>query len=76
MPYDQKLKEKARKILEAMEKWKEAVAKSQMEEIKKHSLEIEELGKDLMKSVFKDVYPGETLSSLVRKVLEEDQISG
>lgn len=71
MASDQKFKERAKKILELMQKWEEAISARNMEEVGRYATEIENLGKDFMKELWQDLKPGESLSQILKNLLEE-----
>lgn len=67
---EQKMKEKAERLKKLFHMWEEAISNKNLEEIKKYAIEIEELGKEVMKGIWKEVRPGEKISDIVSRILE------
>lgn len=69
MQYEKKLlEEKVKKLLEAITKWEESLSLKDIEAVRRYALEIESLGKDIMKTIWKDVFPGESISSVIERL--------
>jgi hypothetical protein len=66
--------EKAKKVEELIAEWENALKSKDMEKLKKTSYEILKMGDEFMKKIWKDIKPGEKISDVAKKVLEQENI--
>jgi hypothetical protein len=65
--------EKAKKVEELIAEWENALKSKDMEKLKKTSYEILKMGDDFMKKIWKDIKPGEKISDVASKILEQKE---
>jgi regulator of RNase E activity RraB len=65
--------EKAKKVEELIAEWENALEAKDMEKLKKIAYEILKMGDEFMKKIWKDVKPGEKISDVANKVLEQKE---
>ncbi len=69
MQYDEKsLESKIKKVRDAIAKWEESLLQRDLDSIRKYSIEIESLGKEILKILWKDVLPGENISAVIERL--------
>jgi hypothetical protein len=65
--------EKAKKVKELIADWENALEVKDIEKLKKTSYEILKMGDEFMKKIWKDIKPGEKISDVANKVLEQKE---
>jgi regulator of RNase E activity RraB len=65
--------EKAKKVEELIAEWENALEAKDMEKLKKIAYEILKMGDEFMKKIWKDIKPGEKISDVANKVLEQKE---
>jgi transcriptional regulator len=65
--------EKAKKVEELIAEWENALESKDMEKLKKIAYEILKMGDEFMKKIWKDITPGEKISDVAKKVLEQKE---
>jgi transcriptional regulator len=65
--------EKAKKVEELIAEWENALESKDMEKLKKIAYEILKMGDEFMKKIWKDINPGEKISDVAKKVLEQKE---
>jgi transcriptional regulator len=65
--------EKAKKVKELIAEWENALESKDIEKLKKTSYEILKMGDEFMKKIWKDIKPGEKISDVANKVLEQKE---
>jgi regulator of RNase E activity RraB len=65
--------EKAKKVEELIAEWENALKSKDMEKLKKIAYEILKMGDEFMKKIWKDIKPGEKISDVANKVLEQKE---
>ncbi|MFZ8803921.1 MAG: hypothetical protein ACO2PO_13190 [Candidatus Calescibacterium sp.] len=65
--------EKAKKVEELIAEWENALEAKDMEKLKKIAYEILKMGDEFMKKIWKDIKPGEKISDVAKKVLEQKE---
>jgi hypothetical protein len=66
--------EKAKKVEELIAEWENALESKDMEKLKKIAYEILKMGDEFMKKIWKDIKPGEKISDVAKKVIEQGNI--
>jgi transcriptional regulator len=66
--------EKAKKVEELIAEWENALESKDMEKLKKIAYEILKMGDEFMKKIWKDIKPGEKISDVGKKVIEQGNI--
>jgi hypothetical protein len=65
--------EKAKRVKELIADWENALEAKDIEKLKRTSYEILKMGDEFMKKIWKDIKPGEKISDVANKVLEQKE---
>ncbi len=74
MEVSKEMLEKAKKVEELIAEWERSLELKDMEKLKKTAYEILKMGDELMKKIWKDIKPGEKISDVAKKILEQENI--